>query len=420
MKKLSTILGVLFIICVALSSIVYTSSETVTSVKVSVQHENSEKGQNPDKTSFDYKEMIFSDIIQKAFELADVKYESKYDLAFEVNPVIKEDIMDKLVEKKKNNEVSSYYPSEYIISIKNEKIRELSKIELEDILKNYGEAYNVYFNKKYSQQYFQLSDIIQHFDYSLYDYSEYNIFYEKQYSIITNYLLMLAEEDPNFKSSEGNTFNSLKEGVALSETLDLKEITSMIDVYKLSKDKALLITKYKYMIDDLGRKKNKSESEYTLSQELLGIIKQNETSVIIPSEGNDYAPVATLNDSYDTIAEKTTLAKIDASSSEDKINYYKKQIEALNNSDLSVIQISSAVKKVDSLVEDVQESIKDGVTLIEETSMEYFNDKYSNDVSTESIVSYKNKSIVVCLGMGLLIYSLLASVVILIKKDKVA
>ncbi len=370
------------VVAMALVGLVYIIGDTYVSTGFSIQFDGIEKGINPDNTRFDYRDIASEKALKEVFQLADVEYKEEYKDYISVHPILPGNIVEKLKEKRVEGEEYTYFPNEFKISIKVDDGIGLDKATCKLIGDVYKEGYEQYFIKNYSYPFMDLDKLIQNFDYSKYDYPEYDTIFDNEFSLIHSYLQILRKDNPEFKSSKGYTFLDVIEGVSLLENLDLKKINALISTYELSKDVGKLRIKYAYMLMRYELEKNKKHNQYEVSQELLKIAEANKKNIIMPGMAGGTITVSAVNDAYDTLASRATNARGQSSNIVEDISYIKMQVDKLDNPKFSYFKISSAKKEVDKLSEELQNDILEEVNLIMDMATEYFDYKYENAITS--------------------------------------
>ncbi len=373
------LIGLVLALLVVLS-LIFVGPMTL-STSFSLQFEGIERGINPDNTRFDYQELTSGPVIAAVFKYSGIEYKPEYDPYFQVTPVLPEGIVDRIKKNRISGEDYSYFPNEFVIKIKPNPSIGLTNDVMQTIATNYKAGYETYFIDKYTFPFMDLDAQTGNYDLSSYDYPEYARLFQSDYNRMISYLNILERDDPEFVGPEGLTFRDLKEGIKLSNRLDVQKMDSLIDMYQLSKDKEKLKIKYLYMIRRYTLEKDKDYGTYQVSQELLNIVKQNDSKVLIPGVAGETMSISVVNDTYDEIASKATNAQVNSVNINEEIAYIQRKLNELEAPTQSLVKISQARKDVDVMATGLKDTISNWVSRIKTNSVAYFDYKYDNAVT---------------------------------------
>lgn len=367
---------------IVIVSLLYLFLPVTVSTSISLQFEGIDKGKNPDDTRFDYTELVSAEVIERIFTDIGVEYNEAFAGQFHAKPVLPGNIVDTIKKRRAAGEDYTYFPNEFVISVTPDRSIGLSESICEAAIRQYSTSYESYFKENYTFPFMDLDKLVNNFDFDTYDYPEYETVFNNEFSIISSYLNILERDDPEFVSSENLTFSDLKEGLSLTKRLDISKMSSIINSYHLSKDTEKLKIKYLYMIRRYTLEKNRETNNYTISQTLLDIVKQNDATVIVPGMSGESYTYSALNDTYDTIVSQVTDAQVSSVNYDEEINYLNQKIYELDNPIYSDDTIGTAKNDVNTLALDLMTKIRSWVTRITDTATEYFDYKYDNMLST--------------------------------------
>lgn len=301
-RRRRTIAITALLIAAIIAALLLFYSPATVSTRISLQFEGIESGKNPDDTRFSYEELISEPVLQKLFQDCGLTYDSEYFHQFEVIPVLPENIVQKIKEKRIAGEDYTYFPNEFIIRITPSPSIGMNYSVCEQLAEQYVYSYETYFKETYAFPLVDLENIVGVFNADAYDYPEYETIFENSFNILFSYLDILERDDSEYETTENVTFGDLKQSLARVQDLDVKKMSSLIDTYNLSKDSEQLKIKYYYMIRRYQFEKTRAVNEYTINQTLLNIISANKTTLILPGISGESMSYEALNDSYDSIA----------------------------------------------------------------------------------------------------------------------
>ncbi len=439
MKNKMKILVISFVLTVILV-FVYDISQTkeVTTV-ISLQFDGIEKGLSPDDTRFEYNEIISEDVLKIVAEKANVKYTSELSEMISIIPSLPKNIVETIKTKRINGEDYFYYPNEFkIVIVANDKIGYNEKTCLL-LLDSFKDGYEEYFVNKYKYPFINLREMLGYFndvgnensetventnngndlfDYSKYDYPEITKVFQNEFNMISSYLSVLIEDGPEFISSKGHTFKDLKETINLSKKLDLNQIDALVNSLSLTNDLDKLILKYKYMVKKYELNSSKKQNQYAVSEGMLALLESKESSMVVPIANGELITIKVLDDSYDTIASDATEFRLKAGGIDEEIKYLKSELDKLATSLSSSEKVVEGKKEVDSLVVNLNGKIKKWISMIEESSVEFFDDKYRDSVTLVKFAEVKKSSTKKNVAIGVFIMFCLFIVLSKVVKNK--
>lgn len=348
--------------------------------RISIHHENIEKGLTPSGTRFDYNELTSTDVLDYLSQETGIPYSEQWRRFIEVEPVLPATVLNTIETKRMAGEDYTYFPNEFRVRFKIDQST-VSTDEFQALSANYSKAYHNFFIDRYQYPFVDLEQAINAFQYSNYDYPELTDVFDRKYESLLSYLAVLIQEDSDFVSSEGVTFSDLRDTILLTKDLDLNQIDALVTGNTLTKDPGQLIAKYQYMIEQLELSKNKRNDETQTSEELLSLLEQNKSTVVLLGAGAENISISKVDGVYDTIASKTTDAKLAASTIEEDIRYFQTEIAKLQSQLATTSAKQAAKDEVEQLLVQTDAKINNWVQLIEKTSAEYFETKYKSAIT---------------------------------------
>ena len=372
------------------------------STRISLQFEGIEDGKNPDDTRFDYNILISDEILEILFQTIGTHYDEAFASSFEVAPVLPNNIVNTIEKKRIAGEDYTYFPNEFQITVTPDASIGLDEATCVKLMDAYPVSFETFFKVNYTFPFMNLENLSDEIDFTKYDYPEYQIVFENKYDIILSYLYTLERDDPEFVSSKGYNFSDLQEALRLSEDLDVKKMTSLVNSYNLSKNSQLLRFKYLYMIRRYELEKNKVYSEYEINQALLNIVQNNKLTLLLPGINGETMTYSQVNDSYDSIASQVTNSLVDSSNYDKEIAYLNMKLTELDTPLYSAISLNAAKNEATSLGNDLKTKLDQWIQTVSETANEYFDYKYSNAISVTSatrVNGFLSLKLLVILGL---------------------
>ncbi len=370
------------LICAVLAVAAYQlTGSKIIATTISIQFEGIEEGLNPDDTRFDYNEIVSADAIKAASSIANIEYNKAFTSLIEVQPILPVNIVDNIKSRRVKGESYTYFPNEFKITIRPDDSIGLDQKACLLLLDAYKEGYDTYFNDKYKYPFVDISDMTSYFDYSNYDYPELTKVFDNEFNMISSYLNVLINDDPDYVSSEGITFSDIQETINISKRLDMDQIDAYVNAYELTDNLDQLILKYEYMIRRYERDKNKAENQYTASESLVTLLEEKKSSVLLPGSNGEMITVSQLDSSYDDIAKDATQFKMNTGSMDEEIKYLQSELDKLYDSVPDTDEVKVAKEQVNVLVGKLNQKIENWTVMIELTSEEYFDVKYENAIT---------------------------------------
>lgn len=423
MGKRKRLYGYLFVMaaCIgifiglAISEIQYlTGKSSYAKAVVSFQYEGIEEGLDPNGAAFDINKMKSPIVIENALASLGITDISTEDIRqnIVIEGVIPEDAVERItvikemaLEDASNYEKIldvTYFPSQYIVYLYKDNFMKAS--DTTEILNAILESYRTYFMDTYANT--EVLTVTSNLlDYQDYDYAESIDMLESQIEIMIDYVSERKEQAPDFRSSNtGLSFSDIEVSLQTVEDIDLANLTSYIENVTLSKDKTRMSEYYNYKIRKCTMELSELQVQLATVQNTIDNYAKD--PVVIVSSQESTQELTQTNEYYDQLIEqKLELNKQIASINTDLNETY----ELLNN-------MNSATKKntedeyayADVLLEKIASTIAEWVTLIEETTEEYYSTTlFSNAYKVAVPAKYQAngglvaimKTIIVCVAV---------------------
>jgi hypothetical protein len=368
------LLSLLIVVALDMSSGKYLSST------ISIQYKGIGNGMNPDGTRFDTNELISEGVIKAVFEEAKMPYQPETLVQFEVRPVLPAGIVNTIKTKREKGELYTYFPNEFEIRVHPMLFGEFGYEDAKKLSEAYQKGYEKFFKETYQYPFVNLGNTFGNFDYTKYDYPEVTKVFENEYKLLISYLSVLQEEDPNYKSEKGYSFQDMIATLKSSKNLDLDRISAMVSAFNLTKNKELLILKYDYMIRRYDLEKSKDLGEYSVSAGLLSLLKSKDNGVVLPSLSGTPVTVKSVDPSYDVLAKKSNEALVTAGNKQEDVKFFQKEIVKLQTSLYSPTELVVAEKEATVMIKVLNGKLQDWVTTIKSVANEYFDKKYGSAI----------------------------------------
>ncbi|MDP4152161.1 MAG: EAL domain-containing protein [Bacillota bacterium] len=267
-KHVKLIIVSLLVCAVASQFVMFRQQRYTATVSIKYTFDDADKGKNPKGGKLDAYEIMSPIVIEKAISALSLNTSvERIRNSITVTPFIDDTTQEKQKALTEKGEDFTYYPTEYAISFSHSGRlgAQYGKIFLNKLL----ESYDDYFRQTYTGQR-KIQDAFTSTNYGNYDYMEICEFFEGQFDEIQKTLNDLNKENSTFRSPKtGLTFSDLNYYFSNLRTTDYDKLYANVRMGHLSKDKELLIKKYKYRIEDLELNSNKKQEEANTAYKIL-------------------------------------------------------------------------------------------------------------------------------------------------------
>lgn len=362
---------------------------------ISLNFNGIEDGLNPDGTKFDIQKLKSPSIIMpviEALELEDTEITTDViRRSISIEPIIPSHIVTYIQKQREQGEDYTYFPNEFVISMKTNKKNDLNASAAKLVLDSLIDSFANDFTSLYSEE-AVLANAIGSIDYDTYDYPEISKVINNQLSIMKSYLSGKIIEAPDFRSSKtGMTFLDISKSIEIIDAVELNRMDSLIGAFNLTKNMEKLIINYEYKIQKDGLEKNKKQSELAVSKDMMNNYNRESSTVLIPGMSTEGLEMNNSEKYYDKLVERATDAGVVASSKGHDINYYLNEINKLKND-----TVDSSIKKrseddVLALASTIKTKLENWIEVINETASEYYEVKFSKAIMKISPVEIYNE-----------------------------
>lgn len=322
---------------------------------IGLNYDGIDEGLDPNGDELDITKIKSPSVIENALTNLDMNIEQSDIIRQNLNitGVVPEDAMDEMsmyydVFTNGNNSAlqaaqsildSKFYPSKYLVTFNYFKAG-FSFEEGKEILNEVLNSYRSYFFETYNYN-VALGSSVSIVDYTTYDYAEAVNIFSNSIDSVTDYLNNLKQGDTsNFRSSAtGYSFDDLLAEASLIKNNDLDRTSSYVTINNITKnDKDSMVSYYKYLVEQLERKKavststlnsiNDSIASYEKDPLIMVVGSDNESS----TEENGKPVTKDVNKAYDELVSQKIDTQKTISSYSKSIRYYNSIISAFNKS----------------------------------------------------------------------------------------
>lgn len=397
-------------------TIVYNNSRSKVSTIITLQWNGSDKGEYPNGTAFNYNNIIDSNIITSALEASDITGINDYQARKEISiiPIIpkgKLAAIQRAIEEGRND---SYYAVDYKLEI-NSGALGLTVDQTRNLINNIVEEFQFFFKEKYNQQ--TIISNLTNTNIKTCEYVDAYLILNTQVKLIETTINEQLKTDPNFVSTSlGIGFNDILVRTTLIKEIQLKQISSRINAYNLSRDKEYLIIKYSHDLEMMKLDLAKAKSKELSTQTLITNYEGNTTTIIIP--GVDPSQSLKIDPYYDTLIKNMVTIQNQVAELENDISYLEMQIKRLDGTEPNVVTPEKEAEEIAKVEKDINDStlliqsiINDSNTILAE----------HNELTTSSVIKplmspelEANSSIILNAIIGLLVSLMIGFVAVYI------
>ncbi len=390
-KKMIILIIIACLVLGPLGAVVFNSVEGQAKAVIAVNFPGIEKGVNPDGSPFNINLLKSAAVIKEA--ISDIELNelsgavTQIGNSISITPVIPDSTVAAAENAIKAGKSYEYYPSLYSVTFMISKSLGISKEEGAEILDAVIRNYVVYFNKQFSGVDF-LSDSITGLVLNKYDYAEAVEVIESNVDSIKSFLEARISEESDFRTAGTNmSFADIDKKISIIVNVDLENAKSLISHYNLTKNKEMLINNYRYKIKTLEMDMADKENEAEVALSMMKSYERENNLLILPSQIEDKYSIPGTGSYYEVLAEKATLAQIEAYNIGNRIAFYNLEIQRLINDNVLPAEKAAAETETVSKLETVRRDLEVWVASINQVAQEYYNYRYSRLISNISGVN---------------------------------
>jgi hypothetical protein len=363
---------------------------------ITLQFDGIEEGLDPNGSSFDINKLKSPNVIQTALDNIGETDFSAEDIRqnISIEGVIPEDAVERItvikemsLENVSNYEKIldvSYFPSQYVVYLYQQ--RGMSSSKTKEILNAVLDSYKEYFLDTYANT-AVLTVTSNLLNYEDYDYQESIDMITSQIEIMENYVDERRTQAPDFRaSSTGLSFGDISTSLSTIEEVDLPNLSAYVESITLTKDKERLVEYYNYRIKDYNMQMSEVESNLTTVQNTINSYVKD--PIVIVSSQETTEELSQNNEYYDSLVQQKIKLSSDMASLNTKLNETYRLLNAVSVSDSENTQ--EQYDYADEKLANITATISKWVSLIEETTDEYYNTTlFSNAVKVSVPAQYK-------------------------------
>ena len=375
----------LWLVCLIAAAVVIGSINIVTgftsrsvSVTVNFSFDGIESGHDPLGNKFDVNDIRSKTAIKECLEELGLSADAdNIYSAISISGNVPSDVISRItnytsmydtekVETAKNMKDLTYYPTQYRITMDCSKASGLKVSECTELLNLLSEKYKRTFFDSYGYKK-SIENAIISIDHNDYDYADAVLVFDSNLLSLKNYIDELEKTDEvRFRSEKsGFTFSDLSKSIETLRTEDLEMLSSYIILYSVTKDKKDLISKYRFRIEELERRKKQYEQMLEGLRETVDAYQQNTIMIFDRSDADTDTSFVQSSDAYAELVDKEVAAEKSAEEAAQEINRYKKRIEDLEGSTKKGSEekvkedFDKLSKKLDSLLASVRDTVNE-------------------------------------------------------------
>ncbi len=412
-KKHIALILVSMILCGIFGELYYRRAQKYySSTTVKYTFDNAESGVNPKGEALDAYEMVSPAVIEKALAALNIgEGMESIRSSTTITPFIDDATKQKQEAMLKQGEEFEYFPTKYTVTFINGE-KEGADYGVK-VLNRLFEAYDEYIRETYTNM-GKIPDIFSNIDYDKYDYMEICSLYEQQLDTVLDMLTGYASQNESFRSTKtGLTFNDLKVYFSGIRNTEYAKFHSLVRSACLSKNEEVLLKNYRYKVEQLESEYVKKTEESNVSFGIMtDFYKQYQKGIAFENwqEGSGNKNNNILYDidetnkktTYDEIVSKYVDSGVEAENAKKDIEYYNRLIQDYTQSNLTEEQKAVYKAEAEQLINQIDKSLKNYISVANETLNDYNVYKGTNYISYLSSVSVDAKlSRVVTLAFAL-------------------
>ena len=284
-RRIIGILCAALVIGIIVSFVTFFKSQSADTISVSLQmsFDGAADGIAPNGYRFDVTELLSDEVLEKALKASAM--DSKYT-AEELRKCITlsgrypKDIVnqtmsyDSLLNFTANREltVDKFHPTQFTITMSNASSSEMTKPQMEKLLKNIMAAYKEYFA---TVSVMGRPGESEPFDLAEYDYTQQLEIIERRIEILMEYATELYTKEPSFRSN-GTGFNDIAVRLNNLVNNDISRISAKLTLNALTKNPERLLSQYRYELKNLNNQLDAQSKVMKLIDEMITAYEKSE------------------------------------------------------------------------------------------------------------------------------------------------
>ena len=405
-KKTIVLITIIILIITGLFTLYQSQSSKSAKLIVSFNFDGIEIHKNPDGTDFNPYQIVSPHVLSNALSSLNLDGDISVNdvrALIEIDPIIPDDVTAMgEYSLEKNGESYTYYPNEYIMTLKINKSRGVTESIAQRIENAIVTEYSTYFNETYLSNK-QVSNKLIGFNAEDYDYSDISRVYHSQIDEIKRYVRAHHNLDVNYRSKRtGMSFDDIYYNISLVDEVEMNKLDSLISAYKITKDRSKLVIYYEYLIEQLEYQLSKYSAESDVTTNILSNIEDSSTSIInsISGEATDES-----NSYFNTLILRTSDLGQTSSTLQSQISYYRRELDDLRNGNYETTYDKNQIlTQVDDLIDMLDTDIKFWFDTTTVTTDEFYDKYLANTfyaLSPSEVYSTLNLTLNMAIGLVL-------------------
>lgn len=239
---------------------------------MALNYSEASQAQNSNGTRYNMAEITCDEVVEKAIKMGafeDVTVKQLKE-CLSVYPYIQGDVDDK-----SNYHISTEFVVEYHAS------RHTQHLNAENVILLLTSAYKDYYIEKYTDTFSQTREEEKP-DFATMEYMDIVAYFNKEITVVLNYLYGMAEKGPSFVTSSNTTFQSIAGKVhQFRETQIEENLKSLIVQHGVVRDKSGYIDRLSCKNKNVEYDKKKNEVSYEICNEAIKMYSEEMTRIVL-------------------------------------------------------------------------------------------------------------------------------------------
>ena len=239
---------------------------------MALNYSQASQAQNSNGTRYNMSEITCDEVLEMAIKKGALENVTVKQLkeCLSVYPYVQGDVNDP-----SNYHISTEYVVEYYAS------KHTQHLNAENVILLISSAYKDYYIEKYTDTFSQTREGEKP-DFSTMEYMDIVAYFNKEITVVLNYLYGMAEKGPSFVTENSTTFQSIAGKVyQFRETQIEENLRSLILQYGVVRDKEAYIDRLSYQNKNIEYDKQKNEASYELCNDAIEMYSEEMTRVVL-------------------------------------------------------------------------------------------------------------------------------------------
>jgi hypothetical protein len=247
------------------------SKHSVSAV-IALNYSEASQAQNSNGTRYNMTEIICDEVVQKAIEKGAFENVTVKQLkeCLSVYPYIQGDVNDK-----SNYHISTEFAVEYHAS------KHTDHLDAENVITLIASAYKDYYIEKYTDN-FTITAKDEKPDYTTMEYMDIVTYFNKETTLVLNYLYGMAEKGPSFVTKNNTTFSAIAAKVhTFKETQIDQNLKSLILQHGIARNKSGYIERLSYQNRNTDFDKQRNNASFNLCNQAIDMYSEEMTRIVL-------------------------------------------------------------------------------------------------------------------------------------------